>query len=89
MNRALIDSETNKIIGKRAPSDYLAEMRESYGDKKMADLLATHAISSWTDKGIEADDYGVFIAERAENVMSLIEEATGCSMVRSIPETGE
>ena len=35
LNRALIDSDTNKVIGKKAPSVYLSAMRDAHGRRSL------------------------------------------------------
>lgn len=82
LNRALIDSDTNKIIGKRAPSNYLAQMRDTYGDAKLSDVLDSHAIRSSLDSGLEGDNYEVFLIQRLGAVVDLIEEATRSFVLR-------
>jgi hypothetical protein len=86
LNRALIDSETNKIIGRKAPSAYLAAMVGTYGPDKLADVLDSHAISSGPGTPLDTDDYEAFLNDRAQQLIELIEEATGQTVTRSIVE---
>lgn len=83
VNRALIDSETNKVIGRKAPSVYLAEMREAYGSEKLSDILESHAVPTGDGSGLESDDYEAFLAERCEVLIALIGEVTGKTVARS------
>lgn len=63
-NITLIDGFSNKhIIGKRAPNDYLAEF--GLQNPHLAETLSTHLIGDTEVYGINADDYGRFIARRA------------------------
>ncbi|MFF4494059.1 GmrSD restriction endonuclease domain-containing protein [Streptomyces sp. NPDC001546] len=77
LNRALIDGETNRIISNNAPSSYIEKMRSAYGKERLADVLASHAISSHATSGLLRDDYSSFLDERLEIVIQMIEEATG------------
>jgi hypothetical protein len=84
LNRALIDSETNRIIGKKAPSDYLDAIESLYGMEKVRDVLSSHAIRLAEDSGILNDDYEAFLLDRLEGVIQLIEDATGASVQRDL-----
>lgn len=86
LNRALIDSETNKIIGKMAPSKYLLKMETVHDQDKIADVLESHAIDPYSSAALHSDDYDRFLEERLLAVVELIEDATGCSVVRDISE---
>lgn len=77
LNRALIDADTNKRIGKRPPSEYLEDMAKEYTAKKVADVLDSHGINSDVDGGARSNDYEQFLMERLTNVSLLIEGATG------------
>lgn len=66
-NISLIDGFSNKhIIGKRAPNDYLVEFGNQ--NPHLAETLATHLIGNTEDYGIDADDYGRFIARRSVTI---------------------
>ncbi|MFJ6406094.1 DUF262 domain-containing protein [Streptomyces hydrogenans] len=77
LNRSLIDAETNRIIKDRAPSVYLKEMSKTYGPDKLKSVLASHAIKSDAASGIIQDEYEVFLNERLETVVKMVERATG------------
>ncbi len=77
LNRALIDAETNKIIGRRAPSDYVPEMADAYGPEKLDEVLDSHLIAPDL---LESDDYCGFIAMRLERVRERIQDVTGRSI---------
>ncbi len=49
LNRTLIDAETNNLIGKRAPSDYLSEIENSVGGGLMTIILASHLLPDSTE----------------------------------------
>lgn len=76
LNRALIDSATNRVIGRSAPSTYLAKMTDAHGIEKLTDVLTSHAIETGPNAGLDNDNYELFIRERLTAVVSLIEEAT-------------
>lgn len=83
LNRALIDGETNRIIGRKAPSIYVADMQKAYGVEKSIDVLDSHSIVGGHGSGIESDDYALFLGERADAIIGLIEGVTGCKVERS------
>jgi hypothetical protein len=80
LNRSLIDSETNQIIGAKAPSVYLKAMSDKYGEDKLTSVLASHAIKVGPESGIMRDDYPVFLSERLSTIVQLVERATGRSL---------
>ncbi|ROQ97828.1 hypothetical protein EDE04_4339 [Streptomyces sp. 2132.2] len=82
LNRSIIDGETNRIISSNAPSVYVEKMKSAYGDQRLHDVLASHAIASQTSSGLLRDDYSRFLDERLEIVIQLIEEATGKQIQR-------
>ncbi|MFX0593391.1 GmrSD restriction endonuclease domain-containing protein [Melissospora conviva] len=82
LNRALIDSDTNKVIGKKAPSVYLSAMRDAHGPEKLADVLDSHSIKCGINSGLENDNYDQFLPERLDAVVSAIEEVTKSVVLR-------
>ncbi|MFD8893560.1 DUF262 domain-containing protein [Streptomyces sp. NPDC059566] len=82
LNRSLIDGETNRIIASNAPSVYVEKMKATYGEQRLADVLASHAIASQQASGLLNDDYTTFLNERLEIVIQLVEEATGKTIQR-------
>lgn len=87
LNRALIDSATNRVIGRSAPSTYLAKMRDAHGIEKLTDVLSSHAIATGETAGLDNDDYELFIKERLAAVVSLIEEATRKTVTKDAATT--
>ena len=72
VNITLIGADLNKRqINAKPPSFYISKFAESNPD--MEDTLATHLISR-QGMGIEEDDYGLFLEERAQNLWAKIEE---------------
>ncbi|MFD4557122.1 DUF262 domain-containing protein [Streptomyces sp. NPDC058469] len=81
LNRSLIDAETNRIIKDKAPSDYLQDMADAYGEDKLRSVLNSHAIKVGPESGISRDDYTAFLDERLDTVVQLVERATGRTLV--------
>lgn len=84
LNRALIDSETKKIIGKQPPSQYVAKIMDVLDEDKVQDVLLSHGINTTPNSGLLTDEYEQFLLERLENLISLIEKATRKQSVRDI-----
>ncbi|AZM89322.1 DUF262 domain-containing protein [Streptomyces sp. W1SF4] len=84
LNRSLIDGETNRIIANHAPSTYIEKMKATYGEQRLADVLASHAIASHETSGLLRDNYTMFLDERLEIVIQLVEEATGKVIQRDV-----
>ena len=62
-NITYLRDETNRSIGKKAPSEYLREIDDMNGDVKS--LLRRHAIGPDALKAMRQDDYAAFIEARA------------------------
>ena len=78
LNRCLIDSHTNQRISCRAPSDYMAELRDEPGFP-METVLASHLIPHGVESGLWVDDFERFLAQRQELVGAAIAQATGAT----------
>lgn len=76
LNRTLIDRTTNQMIGARAPSDYLAEIRGTPGFPLDA-VLQSHALPTGTDSSLVRDDFEAFLTWRQERLWKEIQRATG------------
>ncbi len=63
VNRTLISAETNRAIGKTAPSKYLAKENIIIQDGKR-DLLLKHFMDESCVAALEADDYEQFLNSR-------------------------
>lgn len=79
VNRVLIDSETNKIIGKKAPSDYLKIMREAQTEAKVDTVLQSHYVFQY---GENLNDYDAFVRMRSSAICDGIEQVTGMTIPR-------
>jgi len=64
-NFCFIPADLNKQIGSRAPSEYLAELRES--NPAFASAAKTHILRS-ESVALQSDSYSEFLQERAEDV---------------------
>ncbi|MGW5075799.1 GmrSD restriction endonuclease domain-containing protein [Rhodococcus sp. NPDC004095] len=82
LNRALIDSETNKIIGRKAPSQYFQSITAVHDKDKVLAVLESHAIDASPSSGILNDDYDLFLRQRLSAMVELIEDATKSHVIR-------
>lgn len=73
LNRALLDKQTNQSIGKRAPSDYLSDVRTHLGDTKFRAVLISHLIPS---EPLWSNSYTDFVAARRILIAAEIEKVT-------------
>lgn len=76
LNRTHIDKITNIRIGKRPPSDYLAEIAEEAGDAKLDEILASHMLPSGPDSPLRADDFEGVIEYRRRALSEAVRQAT-------------
>lgn len=76
LNRTLIDRTTNQMISDRAPSDYLAEIRNTAGFPFDA-VLTSHSLPLGVGSGLLKDDYEAFLAWRQERLWKEIQHVTG------------
>jgi hypothetical protein len=89
LNRALIDKETNRRIKARAPSDYLADIKDDLGESTLRDILDSHLTDADDGSGLWDDDYEQFIAERLELVVAEIEDVTDKELSRPVKADDE
>lgn len=76
LNRTLIDRTTNQMIGGRAPSQYLADMRDTPGFP-LDTVLESHCLPTGTDSPLWRDDYEAFLDWRQERLWEEIRRVTG------------
>jgi hypothetical protein len=76
LNRTLIDRTTNQLISNRAPSDYLAEIRNTPGFPFDA-VLASHCLPTGAKSPFWHDDYEAFLAWRQGRLWQEIQRVTG------------
>lgn len=86
INKTALSAYTNRhVIRGYAPSEYLARLERGVGEhagvspEVLDASLRTHAIPI---RQLRADDFWGFFAVRAEELLQLIEEATGKSITR-------
>ena len=82
INKTPIDSYTNRLIGGRAPSEYLPILRkympESMPKERLERILKAHWIAP---DELEADDFGQCFVERGQAILDLITRTMGKSAV--------
>jgi hypothetical protein len=76
LNRSLIDRTTNQIISDRAPSQYLADIRDTTGFP-FEPVLASHCLPAGTDSPFWSDDYEAFLTWREARLWQEIQRVTG------------
>jgi hypothetical protein len=76
LNRTLIDRTTNQMISDRAPSDYLAQIRDTPGFPFDA-VLISHSLPTGQDSPFWTDDYEAFLTWRQSRLWDEIKRATG------------
>jgi len=75
LNRCLIDSHTNQRISCRAPSDYMADLRNEPGFP-METVLASHLIPEGDESGLWNNDFELFLEQRQERLSRAIAVVT-------------
>ncbi len=81
INKTAISATTNRKIGGKGPSKYLAAIQKQAGitDGRMDEILASHA----TEPGLlRVDDFEEFFKARAEILLQRIENATSKTITR-------
>jgi len=76
LNRTLIDRTTNQMISARAPSQYLADIRNTLGFPFEA-VLASHCLPTGDHSPFWADDYETFLMWRQDRLWQDIRRVTG------------
>lgn len=83
LNRTLIDRTTNQMISDRAPSDYLAEIRNTPGFT-FEPVLASHNLPARADSPLLGDDFETFLAWRQERLWQEIQRVTGVTVAADL-----
>jgi len=83
LNRTLIDRTTNQIISDRAPSDYMAEIRNTPGFP-FETVLASHGLPAGADSPLLQDDYDAFLDLRQERLWQEIRRVTGAMVAADL-----
>lgn len=84
LNKTPLSSKTNRIIGGKAPSQYLDRLERNYhmSAVRLNEILESHAIEP---KFLREDDYLGFVASRRTILLRRIEQATGKPVIQEIP----
>lgn len=80
VNKTSISAKTNRIIGGKAPSEYLGKLKLSYGldDSLLRKIIESHAIDM---DPLLSDDFDEFFKRRATALLGRIEQAMGKGIV--------
>ncbi|MGI8782527.1 MAG: GmrSD restriction endonuclease domain-containing protein [Acidobacteriota bacterium] len=81
VNKTALSARTNRIIGGRAPSEYLQRIENAAKMKSsmMDTILATHVIDQ---NALRADDFDRFLESRRAALLERVEAAMGKTAVR-------
>jgi hypothetical protein len=81
INKTALAARTNRLIGGRAPSEYLPAIEKAagIGPERMDEILRSHCIAPGE---LRADRFWTFYAARAEALLQGIEAATGKTITR-------
>jgi hypothetical protein len=88
LNRTLIDRTTNQMISNRAPSDYLAEIRETPGFP-FDTVLASHCLPAGANSPFWSDDYEAYLEWRQTKLWNEIKRVTGIDKAADLEEASE
>ena len=82
INKTPLSPRTNRMIGGRAPSEYLETIRRTSGisEEKAFQIMNSHNIPIGK---LEDDDFDGFIEERKELLLQMIEKAMGKNIQRT------
>jgi hypothetical protein len=85
VNKTALSAASNREIGGKAPSEYLAKIEEKYGFEpdQLDAILRTHLIDAAT---LRADDFEAFYAKRKAALASLAQSAQGKAVVDAADE---
>ena len=83
VNKTPLSAKTNRIIGGRAPSDYLVRLSNSTGidEARLDEILQSHLVD---DAAMRADDFTAHFEARQESLLLRIEQATGKKIARQV-----
>lgn len=77
INKAPIDARTNKLIGGRAPSEYLPRLERDISPERLHEVLKSHWITPYP---MRDDQFAECFVERGEAMLELIGRAMGKSI---------
>jgi hypothetical protein len=76
INKAALTARTNRILGGKAPSEYLASLEKNHkvNPDRLDQMLRSHLVEPGL---IRTDAFDDFLCARAGRLLDLIEDATG------------
>jgi len=77
LNRTLIDRQTNKSIGQRAPSKYLKDVSQAHGPSSFDALMGSHLLPSGGTSPLSRDAFDDFLSWRQNRIWQEIQQVTG------------
>ena len=83
LNRTLIDRTTNQMISDRAPSRYLADIRNTPGFPFEA-VLGSHGLPAGSGSPLLTDDFEAFLTVRQEYLWHEIQRVTGVTVAADL-----
>ena len=85
VNKSAISARTNRIIGGRAPSDYLERLdkRRGTSSSDTDSVLESHRIPA---SHLRKDDFKAYAAERSRLLVALVEQAMGKEAVHDFDQ---
>jgi hypothetical protein len=86
LNRTPVDRTTNQMIGARAPSDYLNEIRSTPGFP-FDEVLASHSLPAGAGSPLLLDNYQAFLDWRQYWLWNVIRRVTGVSTAADLEAT--
>jgi hypothetical protein len=79
INKTPLSARTNRIIGGRAPAEYLERLQNSTG--KTSGAIDSHIVTHLVEPGLlRANDFDGFYVERAKAILGHVERAMGKSV---------
>ena len=80
VNKAPLSARTNRLLGGRAPGDYLSSLEKNQGmaTDRLDQILLTHGISPGL---LRTNSFEEFVRDRASQLLDLIEKAMGKAIV--------
>ncbi len=81
VNKTPLSARTNRIIGGRAPSEYLTKL--GIEADRLSEILTSHLVNV---EAMRADDFNAHFEARQEALLQRIEKATGKKIARQVVE---
>lgn len=82
INKTPLSAKTNRIVGGKAPSSYLASiMKGGISEARIREILKSHVIEP---DALLADDFAAFFTARREALLDRIEAAMGKPLARDV-----